>query len=1623
MADRPQIIGTDDKGQFQVPLPRSQIERIDVIDIDFVLQTKSGERLIIPGAAMDAMTAVPPVVVFSDGPVNAAALLGMVEKVETPPVSIPAMTSLKEFDPKKTEGQKNVTRDGPEGRQTKSGEDADPQHQTQEQAQQVAPLPHQGAESTVDKLLAQAESLEAETLKKAFDPAPVKPYEPPASNPDAPGSQPPTARIPLYMALAEGNVVGVSQSAISETPTLLAKSGGVDIDATTAVTYTNLVSGSSGPEDVAATTDNEGSSVADGILPGDAKQYGTETLTGSAGNDLILADGYHGTGFENTQAMYAQLDPETGTGGTLYYAKEFQLSVAGYIRTVTSITISGLPEGVVALVLNGVTYSVANGKIVDGTVSIPDTDIIPNAKTMTIIYDVNAVANSAAGVDSEISVNIKGYGVGPIDTTKVFVWRFQDVDSTLDVTGNNPEYIQGSGTVTSGWSDIYVMETASAPHLILTYGGTYDTSLSFTANVTANAALAAADGDNLVYAGNSNDTIIAGNGNDTIFAYGGDDTIHAGDGVNVVWAGAGKDTVFSGTGADTIHAGQGDDSINAGDGANVIWADLTGTTGDAVENNGDGSDKITTGGNDDVIHAGGGNNVINAGSGDNTVWAGTGNDTVTTGSGNDIIDVGSGEKNIVFAGDGGNIVTASGNGANTLVGGAGKDVITGGSGNDTVSGGLGADTLDGGAGTDWVSFNGIDGTVTDGTTALSDWLSYSGSGAGVNIVLNASGGADTAVVGVTAISLAGFENFIGSQGNDIIDASAYAVAHTLYGLGGNDTLTGSGGDDVIFGGAGDDKLYGGAGNDTIDVGSGDAEDPDAASITFNSALGDSYTVNNSVDGGAGADTIVGGAGRDYFLSLAGQYADATDAALVDTFSGGDGIDTIEFQSYTVNMVIDMRSGTASAGGVLVARFSKDIEEIVSGTATNTTDTIQGSVGNDIIRGGNGTNSLISNGGSDSIYGGSGTDTITSNGGVDDVYYLDGGGGANEYRLYAGTETIIGTAGSSDRVFYNNNSLNNGDEDKNNNGVGAVIGSVNYGIFVNLDVLDYGVDADGTLTQDATSSNWWTGSGWVAMGIGTNSYQWLADNDQRGFYGDAQNDRYYGVEHIYGSNYNDVLIGNSSNNAFFGYGGSDAMYGLSGNDTFSFYYSGGNVGSEYIDGGSNTALTVTLGNGSLSVSGGDSVDYNNINNYMVINIDSIVHNGAAANRITGYGSDVTWVYDVENAYGGSNADTIHGTDGDNILDGRGGNNSVYGYGGNDFIYGATSTATKDYLNGGDGSDWVSYVNSGTNYAGGGVDVYLSNLDLNGDGTPDNIAGTSVFDTHTGYSRLLTSANDGVIDTLADFENIQGSNYNDRLAGNSGANTIWGMNGNDIIDGGAGADRLDGGGNTTLTVSGGGDTLWYHSSTAAVSVNLATNVVSGGWAEGDVISGFEHVRGSDYDDTLRGSSSINSIWGGGGADAIYGAGGGDYLLGEAGNDTFYLSSTEIGAVAVVNGGADTDRVSATNTWSFSAGTFTDAKWENIEEIYARDGTTGASESFGLNATDIQNIVDNGNSSALTLYLDSGDTFTFASGSGAASYTQTGGFTNGGALTAGTYHLDYWSGSGGTGTQVAHLNIVVA
>ena len=179
-------------------------------------------------------------------------------------------------------------------------------------------------------------------------------------------------------------------------------------------------------------------------------------------------------------------------------------------------------------------------------------------------------------------------------------------------------------------------------------------------------------------------------------------------------------------------------------------------------------------------------------------------------------------------------------------------------------------------------------------------------------------------------------------------------------------------------------------------------------------------------------------------------------------------------------------------------------------------------------------------------------------------------------------------------------------------------------------------------------------------------------------------------------------------------------------------------------------------------------------------------GADDDQLYGGGGD-----DVVRSAGGN--DKLHGDDGDDTVGGGIGNDSLYGGDGTDKLDGGegddvlTGGDGDDLLEGGKGKDTASYAD-----AGSAVTVTLAKIRVDG------------------HVQAAQDTEGAGTDTLIHIENLEGSDFDDTLTGNGGANRVAGGDGDDSINAGRGSDTLVGGlGEDTLQGGGGRDKFLYQS----------------------------------------------------------------------------------------------------------------------------------------------------------------------------------------------------------------------
>jgi Ca2+-binding RTX toxin-like protein len=249
-------------------------------------------------------------------------------------------------------------------------------------------------------------------------------------------------------------------------------------------------------------------------------------------------------------------------------------------------------------------------------------------------------------------------------------------------------------------------------------------------------------------------------------------------------------------------------------------------------------------------------------------------------------------------------------------------------------------------------------------------------------------------------------------------------------------------------------------------------------------------------------------------------------------------------------------------------------------------------------------------------------------------------------------------------------------------------------------------------------------------------------------GDDQISGEVGTDTLNGGAGNDTLSGGADDDTLNGGAGNDTLNGDDQNDTLS-----GDDGDDVLRGG---AGGDTMNGGA----GADTADYADRGNPLTITLDGQPGDGEA-------GENDNVQADVEVVNGGGGADTITGSEADNVLNGNAGNDTLNGAGGNDTLTGGEG---DDVLNGGAGADTLGGGNGtdSVSYAGATMPVRVSLDAVAGDGAAgenDNVQG--------------------------DVESVTGGNVNDVLIGNAGPNVLQGGPGNDRLLGGGGSDTLDGG----------------------------------------------------------------------------------------------------------------------------------------------------------------------------------------------------------------------------------------
>lgn len=559
-------------------------------------------------------------------------------------------------------------------------------------------------------------------------------------------------------------------------------------------------------------------------------------------------------------------------------------------------------------------------------------------------------------------------------------------------------------------------------------------------------------------------------------------------------------------------------------------------------------------------------------------------------------------------------------------------------------------------------------------------------------------------------------------------------------------------------------------------------------------------------------------------------------------------------SALIGSAINAGGGAQTATGFLSLTASDLGTAEVIGSSRN--DVIEGDDEDNLLRGGSGPDRLTGFGGNDRLYGGAGND-ILSGGPGDDRLFGEGGDDA----IFAGTGSnyIDGGTGN-DRADFS----------AYESGIDVNIGSgrvAQGGIQTNRIV---GVESVvGTLYDDTLLGD--AGANGLTGGSGDDYLRGYSGDDR--LYGGDGNDMLFGdfnADALYGGTGNDLLIGGDGPDLLDGGGGTDTVdYSASQAGISVNLVTGTGVGGtaegdtlvsiEHIIGtqendvirGENSSYLFEAGDGDDLLTSGSGSDrlYGGAGDDTISSGSGVdlLYGGEGDDRLSTVGPGSDELYGEsgnDQLTSGSGQDDLYGGDGDDILRGGAGSDALYGENGNDFLDGG---AQFDFLSGGEGDDTIIDGGSFDTCRGDeGDDTFLPTKDsmrdnfYGGDGidtvsyahATESIlinfaarwAGSSGWATERGAPNYLHSIERGIggsgNDQLIGFEDtiylaggdgddnisvigtgavktLHGDGGNDTVAGGNGNDLIFGDDGNDFLRGRAGDDRLAGGtGDDTL-----------------------------------------------------------------------------------------------------------------------------------------------------------------------------------------------------------------------------------
>lgn len=857
---------------------------------------------------------------------------------------------------------------------------------------------------------------------------------------------------------------------------------------------------------------------------------GNDTIYGGTGDDIVAGDGGNdllvGGDIIGTLAGWDTVDYSTDiagvtlnlTTGTATDGSGGTDTLSGFSKVLGSNFADTITGNIGADDLRGgggddwLVMSAGNDTIYGGTTTETTGDTVDFIAATTAGVIVNLATNNASGTDIGTDViyeveNVSGSNFADTITGNANA-------NTLVGRALNDTIVAGSG------ADVI-------------YGDDNVLDVNFDGIQTGNDSLYGQDGNDTMYGGLGNDSLWGGNNDDTLYGGTGSDYINGENGINVLFGNDGNDTFELNvtTATNTITGGSGTDTLYFYNAAAVT---INLATLSSAQATGGGGSVMLIDSTENIVGSNGGADAITGNALANAIWAYNGNDLVYGAGGIDTIYGGAGADRLY----GDIAVPIVTDGGNTIYGGEGNDTLYGGLGNDTLNGDDGGayattcnDTL--------VAMSGSDGSdVLDGGQGT-DTADYTAVSNNISVTLNGATTATVAVTGGDADTVVNIENFIGGSGNDYIVGDGNW--NSINGGAGNDTLLGGGGNDVLTDITGINTFAGGTGNDTITgngatswldysidgIAEGATTDLRTASGQAISGVRGSDTIasihnitgsayNDNFSGNASVNTINGGVGDDIIEGYGGS----------DILDGGTGTDTVTyFNENKINVTL-LDGGAATNVGVwngvnfttevdIVSNF-ENIAGSNSSTAALNSDTISGNSSANTIWGYAGNDLLYGAGGNDFLDGGESNDTIAGGTGADNIL---GGNGSDVLRGGGTAYNSVNTADGAVDILYGNANddtlygMLDGD---------TLYGGDNATTFNGSDRIDYSELGVGNAVYIDINAT--TGLSFAQL-VGT----------------PATTDTIYGFNTVVGSNGDDTIVGNINGNIINSGTGNDVIY--------------------------------------------------------------------------------------------------------------------------------------------------------------------------------------------------------------------------------------------------------------------------------------------------------------------------------------------------------------------------------------------------------------------------------------------------------------------------------------------------